>query len=104
MYKIVIGGISTECSSYSSLFQKTHDFKRLEGHKLIQYIDFDFQKYNIEPKSIFFDFSLPGGPIKKSVYDKKKEEFVSRLKSQKKIDGVLSGWQIIYLQMPRIIF
>ena len=89
MYKIVIGGISTECSSYSPLFQKTHDFKRLEGHKLIQYIDFDFQKYNIEPKSIFFDFSLPGGPIKKSVYDKKKEEFVSRLKSQKKIDGVL---------------
>ena len=68
MYKIVIGGISTECSSYSPLFQKTHDFKRLEGDKLIQYIDFDFQKHNIEPKSIFFDFSLPGGPIKKSVY------------------------------------
>ena len=89
MYKIVIGGISTECSSYSPLFQKTHDFKRLEGDKLIQYIDFDFQKHNIEPKSIFFDFSLPGGPIKKSVYDKKKEEFVSRLKLQKKIDGVL---------------
>ena len=57
MYKIVIGGISTECSSYSPLFQKYDDFKRLEGDKLIKYIDFDFQKHNIIAKSIFFDFS-----------------------------------------------
>ena len=81
MYKVVIGGISTECSSYSSLFQKNNDFKRLEGNKLINFIGFDFQKYNILAKSIFFDFSLPGGPIKKSVFIKKKAEFISNLKS-----------------------
>ena len=47
MYKIVIGGISTECSSYSPLFQNNIDFKRIEGDKLIKHIDFDFKKYNV---------------------------------------------------------
>ena len=42
MYKIVIGGISTECSSYSPLFQNNIDFKRIEADKLIKHIDFDF--------------------------------------------------------------
>ena len=46
MFKIVIGGISTECSSYSPLFQKNADFKRLEGDELIKFIDFDFKKHN----------------------------------------------------------
>ena len=41
MYRIIIGGISTECSSYSPLFQNNHDFKRIEGDELIKYIDFD---------------------------------------------------------------
>ena len=89
MYRIIIGGISTECSSYSPLFQNNIDFKRIEGDKLIKHIDFDFKKYNIEVNPIFFDYSLPGGPIKKSIFDKKKEEFLLRLKLQKKIDGVL---------------
>ena len=47
MYKIVIGGISTECSSYSPLFQNNIDFKRIEGDKLIKHVDFDFKKYNV---------------------------------------------------------
>ena len=54
MYKIVIGGISTECSSYSPLFQNNIDFKRIEGDKLIKHIDFDFKKYKIEVNPIFF--------------------------------------------------
>ena len=45
MHKILIGGISTECSSYSPLFQNNHDFKRIEGDELINYIDFDFHKF-----------------------------------------------------------
>ena len=44
MYKVVIGGISTECSSYSPLFQNNIDFKRIEADKLIKHIDFDFKK------------------------------------------------------------
>ena len=89
MFKIVIGGISTECSSYSPLFQKNADFKRLEGDELVKFIDFDFKKHNIIAKSIFFDFSLPGGPIQRSVFFKKKEEFIIKLKAHKKIDGIL---------------
>ena len=52
MYKILIGGISTECSSYSPLLQTNNDFRRLEGNKLINHIGFDFKKHNISAKSI----------------------------------------------------
>ena len=89
MYKIIIGGISTECSSYSPLLQNDLDFKRIEGDKLIKHIDFDFKKHNIEVSPIFFDYSLPSGPIKKSVFDKKKEEFLIRLKLQNKLNGFI---------------
>ena len=84
MYKIVIGGISTECSSYSPLFQNNIDFKRIEGDKLIKHIDFDFKKYNIEVNPIFFDYSLPGGPIKKSIFYKNKRRISFEIKITKK--------------------
>ena len=44
MYNIAIGGISTECSSYSSLEQKKEDFNRINGKKLIQFIEFNFKQ------------------------------------------------------------
>ena len=37
MYNIAIGGISTECSSYSVLEQNKADFKRIRGKKLINF-------------------------------------------------------------------
>jgi hypothetical protein len=64
MHNIVIGGISSECTSYSTLEQNKTDFKRIKGKKLIDYTDFNFSKYkqlNIHP--IFFDYSVPGGPL-----------------------------------------
>ena len=56
MYNIAIGGISTECSSYSPLEQKKEDFIRIKGKKLIQYLQFNFKKKNkIKIHPIFFE-------------------------------------------------
>ena len=44
---IAIGGICTECSSYSPLFQNKEDFITVRGQELLTLVDFPFSKYNI---------------------------------------------------------
>ena len=68
--KIAIGGISTECSTYSPLYQNEKDFESLQNKELLNLIDFPFENYDIEICPIFFNRSLPGGPIKTSYYKK----------------------------------
>ena len=90
MYNIAIGGISTECSSYSPLEQKRDDFKRIVGIKLIQHIEFNFKKYNkIKIYPIIFEYSLPGGPINYNYFLEFKNEFINRIKKKPKLDGIL---------------
>ena len=40
--RIAIGGISTECSTYSPLFQTAADFKKVQGSLLVDLVDFQF--------------------------------------------------------------
>ena len=40
--RIAIGGISTECSTYSSLFQTAADFEKVQGSLLVDLVDFPF--------------------------------------------------------------
>ena len=61
--KIAIGGISTECSTYSSLNQKEDDFQSIENDSLLGLVNFPFSEYNIIAKPIFLKKSVPGGPI-----------------------------------------
>ena len=90
MYNIAIGGISTECTSYSPLEQKREDFKRIKGKKLIQYVEFNFKKYKeLKIHPIFFEFSIPGGPINYKYFLAFKNEFISRIKKKPKLDGFL---------------
>ena len=44
---IAIGGISTECSSYSPLYQKESDFISIDGQALLDFVDFPFNDYNL---------------------------------------------------------
>ena len=46
--KIAIGGISTECSTYSPLYQNEKDFESLKNKELLNLIDFPFENYDIE--------------------------------------------------------
>ena len=51
---IAIGGISTECSTYSPLFQTESDFEKIQGPRLADLVGFPFDKYEIEVKPIFY--------------------------------------------------
>ena len=61
--KIAIGGISTECSSYSPLYQKESDFTVVRGQELLDLVDFPFADYNLEAQPIFFSKSAPGAAM-----------------------------------------
>ena len=87
--KIAIGGISTECSTYSSLNQKEDDFQSIENDSLLGLVNFPFNEYNIIAKPIFFKKSVPGGPIEENFYIKVRNQFLNRLESQYPLDGVM---------------
>ena len=87
--KIAVGGISTECSTYSPLYQNESDFESLQGQDLLDLVGFPFEDYGIETYPIFFNRSVPGGPIESRYFKQTKDKFIAELKSLEKLDGVL---------------
>ena len=87
--RIAIGGISTERSTYSTLYQNEKDFESLQKKELLNLIDFPFENYNIEIFPIFFNRSLPGGPIDTSYFAKVKNDFIKQLQKIGSLDGIL---------------
>ncbi|MDB4847930.1 M81 family metallopeptidase [Candidatus Pseudothioglobus singularis] len=86
---IAIGGISTECSSYSPLYQSSDDFKTIHGQALLDLVDYPFNEFNIKAHPLFFKKSVPGGPIEKKYFKKVKEEFIDEIVSLDRLDGIL---------------
>ena len=86
---IAIGGISTECSSYSPLYQKESDFTSLDGQALLDLVDFPFNEYDLVAYPIFFNKSVPGGPIEGEYFEQIKDKFIEQLKQIDNLDGVL---------------
>ena len=87
--KIAVGGISTECSTYSPLYQNESDFESLQGQDLLDLIDFPFDDYGIETYPVFFNKSVPGGPIESQYFRQTKDKFIAELESLGTLDGVL---------------
>jgi len=87
--KIAVGGISTECSTYSPLYQNESDFVSLQGQTLLDLIGFPFYDYGIETYPIFFNKSVPGGPIESQYFRQTKNKFIAELESLGTLDGVL---------------
>ena len=87
--KIAIGGISTECSSYSPLYQKKDDFQSIQGQALLDLIDFPFSEFDIKPYPLFFNKSVPGGPIDREYFTQIKYQFIEDIHSLGDLDGVL---------------
>jgi len=87
--KIAIGGISTECSTYSPLYQNESDFVNLQGQDLLDLIDFPFDDYGIKTCPVFFIRSVPGGPIDSQYFRDTKDRFIAKLESLGVLDGVL---------------
>ena len=87
--KIAIGGISTECSSYSPLHQNKDDFTCIRGQELLDLVGFPFFEYGITPQPLFFNKSVPGGAIEKQYFDQIKDQFIHEINKLGKLDGIL---------------
>jgi microcystin degradation protein MlrC len=86
---IAIGGISTECSSYSPLFQNNEDFRTVRGQDLLGLVDFPFSEHNINVSPLFFNKSVPGGPIDREYFDQVNNQFIEEIKALGRLDGIL---------------
>lgn len=89
MKRIAIGGLHTECSSYSPLEQALNDFTRLSGQALIDAVPFDFASEGIEAIPLFQDRAVPGGPVATATFAKQRTDFMDALRAAGPLDGVL---------------
>lgn len=89
MKRIAIGGLHTECSSYSPLLQQRKDFTRLTGDDLIREVPVDFAALGLEPVPIFHDRSVPGGPVAAEVFEAQRSAFLEALGQAGPLDGAL---------------
>ena len=87
--KIAIGGISTESSSYSPLNQNKDDFSCIRGQELLDLVSFPFLEHGITPLPLFFNKSVPGGPIETQYFDQIKDQFIDEINTLGKLDGIL---------------
>ena len=74
---IAIGGISTECSSYSPLSQNKDDFTCIRDQELLDLVSFPFLEHGINAHPLFFNKSVPGGPIERQYFAQIKDQFIS---------------------------
>ncbi|OOG70209.1 microcystin degradation protein MlrC [Sinorhizobium sp. A49] len=87
--RIAVGGIHTECSTYSPVLMTTEDFRVLRGAELFQADYFDFlNTEGISHLPLLHARAVPGGPVSQPVYDAFKAEFLERLQQALPIDGL----------------
>lgn len=88
--RIAVGGIHTECSTYSPLLQTEEDFRITQGTDLLQQIALTaeaFSKVTFCP--LFHARSIPGGAVQTAVYQAFKDRFLRELDQCTSVDGVL---------------
>lgn len=87
--RIAVGGIHTECSTYSPVLMQMQDFRVLRGGDLPAYDYFAFLgDYAAEFVPLLHARAVPGGPVSRGVYDSLKAEFLERLAAALPVDGV----------------
>jgi microcystin degradation protein MlrC len=87
--KIAVGGIHTECSTYSPVLMAVEDFRVLRGSDLLGAEYFNFLKADgVEHLPLLHARAVPGGPVSRVAYDAFKSEFLDLLKAALPIDGL----------------
>lgn len=88
--RIAVGGIHTECSTYSSVLMQTEDFRVLRGEGLASHDYFAFlKKYpQAQIAPLLHARAVPGGPVARETYDSFKAEFLDLLEKAKPFDAV----------------
>ena len=87
--RIAVGGIHTECSTYSPVLMQTEDFHVMRGDALTAHNYFSFlQDFEAEIAPLLHARAVPGGPVSRQTYDALKTEFLERLEAAKPFDAV----------------
>lgn len=87
--RIAVGGIHTECSTYSPVLMQTEDFRVLRGQALLSHDYFGFLgDFPAEVAPLLHARSVPGGPVSKGTYEALKAEFLDLLRAAMPVDGV----------------
>ncbi|MBW9064909.1 M81 family metallopeptidase [Rhizobium herbae] len=87
--RIAVGGIHTECSTYSPVLMTLEDFRVLRDADLLGADYFSFlQGDGIEHVPLLHARAVPGGPVSRDAYEILKSEFLARLQAALPIDGL----------------
>ena len=89
MMRVALGGLHTECSSYSPLVQTASDFTRTTGQALCNLVPFDFSARGITVVPVFHDRSVPGGPVSQQTFAEQRQTFMDMLRDALPLHGVL---------------
>lgn len=87
--RIAVGGIHTECSTYSPVLMEMGDFRIMRGDELLAHDYFGFLRHHdarIAP--LLHARAVPGGPVSAPVYEALKAEFLDRLRAALPVEGV----------------
>lgn len=88
--KVAVGGIHTECSTYSPLIQTADDFKIVRGEDLMREAGLESGRFaEITFQPLFHARSVPGGPVDAACYQSFKRDFLKQLEDSLPVDGVL---------------
>lgn len=85
--RIAVGGLHTECSTYSPVLMQERDFRILRGDELTAHDYFAFLR-GAEIAPILHARAIAGGPVARPVYEAFKAEFLDRLTAALPVDGV----------------
>lgn len=87
--RVAVGGIHTECSTYSPVLMTVEDFRVLRGEDLLRSDYFGFlSAEGINHLPLLHARAIPGGPVSRPAYDAFKTEFLARLKAALPLDGL----------------
>ncbi len=87
--RIAVGGIHTECSTYSPVLMTVEDFRVLRGGDLLASEYFGFlEAAGVEHLPLMHARAVPGGPVSRVAYEAFKTEFLDRLKAVLPVDGL----------------
>ncbi|WP_395774646.1 M81 family metallopeptidase [Agrobacterium pusense] len=87
--RIAVGGIHTECSTYSPVLMGQGDFRVFRGAELLEAEYFNFLgEGGAEVLPLLHARAVPGGPVSRPAYDAFKREFLERLKASLPLDGL----------------
>jgi microcystin degradation protein MlrC len=89
MLRIAVGGIHTECSTYSPVLMQPEDFRVLRGEDLPAAAYFAFlPRPDITLLPLLHARAVPGGPVAGPTYAAFKAEFLDRLRAALPVDGI----------------